>query len=107
MYTNYLFLCVTTLPHCSCLLFWFLGDILLFNIQEDPSEAYPLILPEVASEIFVRFQKELKTFVYGGKLIPPPDLPGEGPDKYGVCCDRKLGCDCNGKLPDPPEKINL
>ena len=61
----------------------------------------------LASEIIDRLQNELKTFVYGGPLIPPPDLPDEGPDKYGVCCDRKKGCDCSGPLPQPPEKINL
>ena len=83
-------------------------DILLFNIQEDPSEAYPLTLPDIASEIVLRLQNELKTFVYGSKLIPPPDLPGEGPDKYGVCCDRENSCDCSGPLPPLPlDKINL
>ena len=40
-------------------------------------------------------------------LVPPPDLPGEGPHKYGVCCDRdpyvapapgakNATCDCSG-----------
>jgi hypothetical protein len=28
---------------------------------------------------------------------PAPDGPGEGPGKYGVCCDRAKGCDCDGK----------
>lgn len=27
---------------------------------------------------------------------PAPDGPGEGPGTYGVCCDRKRGCDCDG-----------
>ena len=46
------------------------------------------------------FLSEIKTFEFG-KLIPPPDGPGEGPDKYGVCCDRAKGCDCDGR-PYPP-----
>jgi hypothetical protein len=38
-------------------------------------------------------------------LAAPPDLPGEGPGRYGVCCDRdpfapfrrNATCDCSGK----------
>jgi len=50
--------------------------------------------------------KELASFTKG-HLIAPPDLPGEGKGKYGVCCDRdpfakrtlpgNATCDCNGK----------
>ena len=48
------------------------------------------------ADIEAAHQKELATFTYG-HLVPAPDLPGEGPGKYGVCCDRTKNCDCNGK----------
>ena len=41
-------------------------------------------------------EQEKQTMVYG-KLNAPADGPGEGPNKYGVCCDRSKGCDCNGQ----------
>lgn len=72
----------------------------------DPSEAYPLThnkvqptdptIKAVISAIQTAFAHENATFTYG-QLVPAPDLPGEGPGKYGVCCDRSRGCDCNGK----------
>eukprot|EP00656_Telonema_subtile_P054361 TRINITY_DN8111_c0_g1_i1.p1 TRINITY_DN8111_c0_g1~~TRINITY_DN8111_c0_g1_i1.p1 ORF type:complete len:550 (-),score=140.29 TRINITY_DN8111_c0_g1_i1:222-1871(-) len=78
---------------------------LLFNIEEDPSEAYPLTTngktpsdPELLAVLAALKQaraQEVSTMVYG-KLVAPPDGPGEGPDKYGVCCDRAKGCDCDG-----------
>ena len=71
---------------------------LLFNILEDPSEAYPLDDPSVVSEIVAGLRRELLTFRYG-KLVAPADRPGEGPGKYGVCCDRSKNCDCSGPLP--------
>jgi hypothetical protein len=73
-------------------------DMLLFNIDEDPSEAYPLNLTDINREILSKLQYELKNFWYG-TLTPPPDQPGEGPGEYGVCCDRSKGCDCSGPLP--------
>jgi len=79
---------------------------LLFNIEEDPSEAYPLTTngeqpqdPEikaVLAALTAARKKEISSMVFG-KLTTPPDGPGEGPNKYGVCCDRAQGCDCNGK----------
>jgi len=79
---------------------------LLFDILQDPSEAYPLTqnntrptdptLITVVDHLQKAFDKEVATFTWG-KLIPYPDQPGEGPDKYGVCCDRTKACDCNGK----------
>lgn len=79
---------------------------LLFNIEEDPSEAYPLTtngtqpsdpqLITVLAALKDARAKEVASMVYG-KLVAPPDGPGEGPNKYAVCCDRAKGCDCNGK----------
>lgn len=77
----------------------YLDRPLLFNIDEDPSEAYPLHGSEydnVIKTIQTAYNKEKSTF-WWGKLYAEPDEPGEGPDKYGVCCDRAKGCDCNGK----------
>ena len=72
---------------------------LIFNVLEDPSEAYPLTDPEVTAKFVAALQEERRTFTYG-KLVAPPDEPGEGPNKYGVCCDRKESgtCDCSGPL---------
>ena len=39
--------------------------------------------------------KENAEFTFG-HLVAPPDGPNEGPDKYGQCCDRSKGCDCDG-----------
>ena len=49
-------------------------------------------------------RREVATFTHG-VLAAPPDLPGEGPGRYGVCCDRdpfapfrrNATCDCSGK----------
>lgn len=73
------------------------GSPLLFNVEEDPSEAYPLN-PDKLGQVVLRFQKayeeETRTFVWG-HITPEPDQQGEGPGKYGICCDRSLGCRCN------------
>ena len=71
---------------------------LLFDVLVDPSEAYPLNIPSISSAIVAGLQEELRTFHYG-KLTAPPDQPGEGPGRYGVCCDRTKRCDCSGPLP--------
>mmetsp|Transcript_56321 Transcript_56321/g.180831 ORF Transcript_56321/g.180831 Transcript_56321/m.180831 type:complete len:599 (+) Transcript_56321:53-1849(+) len=78
---------------------------LLFNVEKDPSEAIPLNpdgeMPHdaEAAAAIGRIQKahatERATFVYGS-LVPEPDGPGEGPGRYGVCCDRSKQCDCDG-----------
>jgi hypothetical protein len=74
-------------------------EMLLFDIRQDPSEAYPLDdVTDVKAAVLSRLQSELATFTYG-KLVAPPDQPGEGPNKYGVCCDRSKECDCSGPLP--------
>eukprot|EP00055_Hartaetosiga_balthica_P000690 m.137228 g.137228 ORF g.137228 m.137228 type:complete len:580 (+) comp11468_c0_seq1:204-1943(+) len=73
---------------------------LLFNISQDPSEAYPLTtngtMPadpsvlHVVNSILSAYEEEVKTLHYG-KLHPAPGSP-----PYGVCCDRSRNCDCNG-----------
>eukprot|EP00051_Salpingoeca_urceolata_P019388 m.283015 g.283015 ORF g.283015 m.283015 type:complete len:565 (+) comp19410_c1_seq1:371-2065(+) len=78
---------------------------LLFNIYEDPSEAYPLTsnttknLPanilSVVTTLQAAYDKQVATF-HPTKEAPAPDGPGEGPGKYGVCCDRSKNCDCDG-----------
>ena len=68
--------------------------MLLFNVRVDPSEAYPLDDADVKATILKKLQTELKTFTWG-KLVAPPDEPGEGPNQYGVCCSRALDCDCS------------
>jgi arylsulfatase A len=76
---------------------------LLFNIDHDPSEAFPLSegnkLPEdpdaraATMRIMRAYAMERATFEYGH--IPPlPDGPGEGPDNYGLCCNRATNCSC-------------
>lgn len=77
---------------------------LLFHIEHDPSEAFPLnpngtmpVDPQVRAALH-RIQQahamELATFVYG-RAVPEPDGPGEGPGRYGQCCDRSKHCVCN------------
>ena len=78
---------------------------LLFDVEVDPSEAYPLTVnntaptdPAVAAVVAgikKALARELATMTFG-KLVPAPDEPGEGPNKYGVCCDRAKNCDCDG-----------
>ena len=71
----------------------------------DPEEAHPLAyntsrpLDPAIRAVVERFNRayaaEVKTF--HKNLSPPaPDGPGEGPGRYGVCCNRTLGCDCDG-----------
>ena len=83
---------------------------LLFNLDEDPSEAYPLTLAANCSKGVVprpdcptampkdpalravvvalnaAFDKEQATFTWG-KLVSPPLGPGEDANKFGICCD--------------------
>lgn len=40
---------------------------------------------------------EKATFHYG-KIHDIPDGPGEGPGRYGVCCNRETDCNCAGGL---------
>jgi len=81
---------------------------LLFNLEEDPSEAYPLTsngteptdpdVKSVVDGIRKALDTEMETFTFG-TLVPPPPLPEEeykGKYYYGVCCDRDKSCDCDG-----------
>ena len=76
---------------------------LLFDVEKDPSESIPLStghMPrsnedqEAMYRIMKAYAMELATFVQG-RLTPAPDGPGEGPGKYGICCDRARECNCS------------
>jgi arylsulfatase A len=79
---------------------------LLFNVEVDPSESTPVKLEEsaeamlAAKRIISALAMEKATFVHQ-RNTPLPDGPGEGPGKYGVCCDRSKNCDCDG---DPSKR---
>jgi C-terminal region of aryl-sulfatase len=76
---------------------------LLFQVEHDPSEAYPIVhgnewptdtTHRAAMERIVKaYAMERSTFSFG-TLDPYPDGPGEGPGLYGVCCDRTKDCNC-------------
>jgi hypothetical protein len=75
---------------------------LLFNVEKDPSESEPISvgerphLPEhqaAMDRIINAYAMERATFVFG-TVLTYPDEPGEGPGKYGVCCDRSKDCYC-------------
>ena len=75
---------------------------LLFDVDKDPSESEPIsegALPtnpmdQAAMErIMKAYVMEKATFAFG-KVVPFPDGPGEGPNQYGVCCDRDRDCNC-------------
>jgi hypothetical protein len=100
--------------NCSKILY---PDVpLLFDIEVDPSEAYPLVsdnkmpkgdLASVVTAIVAAYNHEVATFTING-LVAPPDGPHEGKDMYGVCCDRatkgaNATCDCNG----PPSSLRF
>lgn len=76
---------------------------LLFDVDRDPSESEPIAegdtLPSdpthcAAMRRIVRaYAMEKATFTFG-RVVPYPDEAGEGPGKYGVCCDRMRDCNC-------------
>lgn len=75
---------------------------LLFNVEKDPSESEPLSTGEMPKHaehqaamvrIVRAYAMERATFVFG-RVMDYPDEPGEGPGKYGVCCDRSKDCYC-------------
>ena len=41
------------------------------------------------------YAMEVATFQYG-EFHTIPDGPGEGPGRYGVCCNRETNCNCEG-----------
>ena len=81
---------------------------LLFNVETDASEAWPLCdgtkLPKdpqdraAIDRIMRAYAMELATFQYGNAKPLPPG-PGEGPDRYGLCCDRSVNCSCTTRRP--------
>lgn len=84
---------------------------LIFQIEHDPSEAHPLVsnntLPRdparraLVDAIWEAYDAEvLGMRPYTAPMAP--EEPGEGPGKFGVCCDRNKGdtCMCTGE-PDP------
>ena len=96
----------------GCPTLFYSGGPLLFNVEEDPSEAYPLSV-NVSTHKDPRIAQLLASFraAYAHEVAthpvqpspPAPDAPGEKPGAYGVCCDRKKGCDCDGPpSPMPP-----
>lgn len=81
---------------------------LLFNVEKDPSESQPISFNKIPTDpedaaamdrILKAYAMEKATFQFG-KIEPYPDQPGEGPGKYGVCCDRSRDCNCRDKAPD-------
>lgn len=77
---------------------------LLFDIDQDPSESIPIstgLYPsddnkehqEAMDRIMRAYAMEKATFELG-TIVPEPDGPGEGPDSYGLCCDRSKNCNC-------------
>lgn len=80
---------------------------LLFNVEIDPSEAFPICTGEALprhdpearaaiNRILRAYAMEQATFQYGD--IPPlPPSPGEGPHHYGLCCNRAINCSCESQ----------
>jgi arylsulfatase A len=75
---------------------------LLFDVEKDPSEAEPIsfnTMPGKSEDkaamdrILAAYAMEKATFKFG-HIVPSPDEPGEGPGKYGLCCDRSRNCNC-------------
>jgi arylsulfatase A len=76
---------------------------LMFDVEADPSESVPLNAPNESPKkredlaalnaILKAHAMEVATFTFG-KIVPIPDGSNEGPDEYGVCCDRSKGCNC-------------
>ena len=89
----------------GCPVIEYSGGPLLFNVDQDPAEAYPLSVntttprdPELRAVIAkLNAARALQSdLLHGHTTPPPPDGKGEGPGRYGVCCDRSKGCDCDG-----------
>ncbi len=76
------------------------------GLPSGPGYATPPEISAAVAALVAARKAEVAAFTRG-RLVPPPDLPGEGPGRYGVCCDRdpfvapKPGaanatCDCSG-----------
>jgi arylsulfatase A len=81
---------------------------MLFQIEQDPSEAFPISTGDMPSDpnhaaamrrIMRAYAMEVATFEYG-PIDPLPPGPGEGPGRYGLCCDRSLNCSCTASVLD-------
>ena len=77
---------------------------LVFDVEQDPSEAYPVCtgdkLPSndaqatrAIERIMRAYAMEKATFEYG-HIPPVPPAPDEGPNRYGLCCNRATNCSC-------------
>jgi hypothetical protein len=76
---------------------------LLFNVEMDASEAWPLCDGDKSPDdpadraaihrIMRAYAMELATFQYG-TAEPLPPGPGEEKDGYEICCDRATNCYC-------------
>jgi hypothetical protein len=56
-------------------------------MPKDPSDR------EAMERILKAYAMEKATFEFGN-MVPYPDGPDEGPDRYGICCDRSKDCYC-------------
>jgi arylsulfatase A len=88
---------------------------LLFNVDEDPSEAYPISTGEMPKKLkdaaamarIVRaYAMERATFAYGD-MVPLPAGPGEEEHTYGLCCSRATNCTCETPTASWKETIGL
>jgi hypothetical protein len=76
---------------------------LLFDVDQDPSESIPISVglypqdnkehQEAMDRIMRAYAMEMATFEFG-TIVPEPDGPGEGPNEYGLCCERSRDCNC-------------
>eukprot|EP00934_Nitzschia_sp_Nitz4_P003453 Nitzschia sp. Nitz4//scaffold42_size132992//46093//47946//NITZ4_003391-RA/size132992-processed-gene-0.8-mRNA-1//1//CDS//3329551694//3443//frame0 len=89
---------------------------LMFNVDQDPSEANPLNEPNqlptneadlaAMNRMLAAYAMEKATFEFG-TILPIPDGPGEGPQQYGVCCDRSRGCNCTNVSDEEEDPLSI
>lgn len=72
------------------------------GLPSGPGYATPAEIAAALAALVAARKVELAEF-HRTLLSPAPDLPGEGPGRYGVCCNRNpyaapvnASCDCNG-----------
>ena len=68
---------------------------LIFNVEVDPQETYPVTLPQDVMNM-IELQKKELTFIPNA-IDPTFDM------KYALCCNRKTNCTCT--TPMPIEKV--
>ena len=68
---------------------------LIFNVEKDPSETYPIFNTNISKLFVEALRIELKTHIHRNP-IEIQDQPGEKINEYGICCNRhELGtCNC-------------